>query len=239
MVGVEDAPAEETGVELGPRTKRSLEDRPTSGDLGFSISPLKFVVHASSYYAGRAADKIISLYSRACKLDRGYFADFNRSAGIVHASHGRWEKAIPLLEKALAMTPGDLDARMCLAEAYDAADQPDKAQVHLEKILEKNPNSASALRALGLICSHGEDYERAIECLEKAVEIDPDHAESSYRLGMAYDSKELYAQAVEALKKAIALDPRFAKGYQALGFTYESMGDRESAVKCFKKALEF
>ncbi len=209
-------------------------------DRSFSpYAPIRFAVHALFYYAGRSADRIISLYSRAFRLDRGYVADFNKSSGIALAGKGQWRKAIPLLEKALAMDPRDRETRMHLAEAYEAANQYDKAHLHLEKILEESPDSARALRALGIIHSRRQDYEQAIEFLERAVELDPDHAQAFYRLGAAYDHRKQYDQAVQSFRKAIGLDPRSARAYQALGFTYESLGDHESAIECFKKALEF
>ena len=207
-------------------------------DPGVSGSPIRFAVRAVFYYAGKAADKIVSLYSRAFRLDREYVADFSRSTGIAHVEGGRWEKAIPLLEKALAITPDDQETRMHLARACGAANRHERAYLHLEKALKASPNSARVLRALGDLCSRRQDYERAIQYLTKAVKLDPDHAQSFYRLGAAYDNRKLYDEAVDSFKEAIRMDPRFAKAYQALGFTYEGMGDRESAVECFKKALE-
>jgi len=202
------------------------------------LAGTRFVVHAAFYCAGRAADRIISLYSGTFRLDRACVADFNRSTGITHAKCGRWKKAIPMLKKALAITPGDQEARMHLAEAYGAANQYEMACAHLEKILEASPNSARAVRALGILYLRRQDYDRAIEHLRKTVELDPDQASAHYRLGIVYDNKKLYAQAIEAFREALRLDPRFANAYQALGFTYETIGDRESAIECFKKALE-
>jgi tetratricopeptide (TPR) repeat protein len=198
----------------------------------------KFAIRAACYLAGKAADNLVSLYTRAFRLDRDYILDFNKSAGLAHARNRRWSKAIPLLEQSLAMAPGDLDVRMRLAEGYSAENQPEKARQQLDQILEIDPDCAAAVRALGVIHARRQDYDRAIECLERAVTLDSDHGPTYYRLGMAYDNRKRYDKAVEAFKRAIRLDPRFAKAYQALGFTYESMGDRESAVTCFKKALE-
>ena len=232
MVQEEKRCSEAAGVEDDPYDRADAEQ-------WFAVTaPLKFTMHAVFYYAGKAADKIVSLYGKAFKLDRGYVADFNKAAGIGHAKHGRWAKAIPLLEKAFAMTPGDLDVGMHLAKAYSGAKQYEKACGHLEGILETSPGSARAVRALGFIYSRRRDHERAIEYLARAVELDPDDAQAYYRLGAAYDSKKQYGQAVESFKKAIAVDPRLARAHQAMGFTYESMGDRESAVECFKRALE-
>jgi tetratricopeptide (TPR) repeat protein len=233
-VGARIPPAEDRAI-AGAVDIRSGEP---DVDPGVSGNPVKFAVRAVFYYAGKTADKIISLYSRAFRLDREYVADFSRSTGMAHAKRGRWEKAIPLLEKALAIAPDDQETRMHLARACGAANQYEKAHEHLGKALEANPNSGPALRALGILCSRRQDYERAIQYLKRAVELDPDHAQAFYRLGAAYDNRKLYDRAVESFKEAIRLDPRCAKPYQALGFTYESMGDRESAVECFKKALE-
>ncbi len=205
---------------------------------GFPGNPVKFAVLAVFYYAGKVADKLGSVYSRAFKLDREYVADFNKSTGLAHARRGDWEKAIPLLERALAMAPDDRETRMHLAEAFGAANRYRSAFLHFEKLLEASPNSARVLRALGILHSRRKNYDRAIEYLGRAVELDPDHAQSFYRLGAACDNKKLYDRAVESFKRAIRLDPRFARAYQALGFTFEGMGDREAAVDCFKKALE-
>lgn len=204
----------------------------------FSATRLRFAMHALFYFVGKASDMVVSLYCRVFRLENECLADFNKTTGIGYAKRGYWGKAIPLLEKALVITPGDLDVRMYLAEAYSGVNKYENACEHLEKILEKNPRSTRAVRTLGMIYSHKQDYDRAIEYLEKAGELDPDHAKTFYRLGAAYDNKKQYKQAVECFKKAIKLDPRFAKAYQALGFTYEGMGDRESAVEYFKKALE-
>jgi tetratricopeptide (TPR) repeat protein len=207
-------------------------------DYGFPRNPVKFAMLAVFHCAGKAADKLISLYGRAFRLDREYVATFSKSTGITYASRGRWRQAIPLLEKALAMEPDDHEPRMHLAEAYAATNQCAKAHAHLKMALAANPKSARVAHALGVLCLRQQEHERAVEYLTMAVELDPDHAESLYRLGTAYDSRKLYDKAVESFKGAIRLDPRFAKAYQALGFTYESIDDRKSAVECFKKALE-
>ncbi len=228
-------------VDWEDEPKTEGESTPFSdGDVNktFSASPLRFAMHALFYFVGKASDMVVSLYCRAFRLENECLADFNKTTGIGYAKHGHWEKAIPLLEKALVVTPGDLDVRMYLVEAYSGVNKYENACEHLEKVLEKNPKSIRAVRTLGMIYSHKQDYDRAIEYLEKAGELDPDHAKTFYRLGAAYDNKKQHKQAIECFKKTIKLDPRFAKAYQALGFTYESMGDRESAVECFKKALE-
>jgi tetratricopeptide (TPR) repeat protein len=180
-------------------------------------------VHALLYFVGKASDMVVSLYCRTFRLENECLADFNKTTGIDYARQGYWGKAIPLLEKALVITPGDLDVRMYLAEAYSGVNKYDNACEHLEKILEKNPKSTPAVRTLGMIYSRRQDYDRAIEYLQKAGGLDPDHAKTFYRLGAAYDHKKQYKQAVECFKKAIKLDPRFGKAYQALGFTYEGM----------------
>jgi len=222
-------------------TAEAEEQHSEAPAIGRRLSPgpsAKFAFRAACYIAGRAADRLVSVYTRAVSLDRDYIADFNKSAGLAHARHKRWDKAIPLLEKAVAAGPDDVETRMRLAEAYAAEQQYERAFQHLERVLEITPHSAAAVRAIGGICVRQQDYDRAIEYLEKAVGLDPDHAQTFYRLGTAYDNKKRYEQAVEAFKKAIRLDPRLAKAYQALGFAYETMGNRELAVECFKKALE-
>ena len=97
---------------------------------------VKFAIRAACFLAGRAADKLVSLYTRAFSLDRDYILNFNKSAGLAHVRHRQWNKAIPLLEQSLVMAPDDAEIRMRLAEGYAATSQHEKACQQLEKILE-------------------------------------------------------------------------------------------------------
>lgn len=239
MAGKVKVPSAKISAKGGSALKNKKAPQKTTGTIqDLSNSPIKLGFHMLFYLAGRIADKIVSLYTRTFALEGEYLADLNKSTAMTHARDGHWEKAIPLLERALSINPRDQESRMHLVEAYGATDQHEKAHQHLAKIPKTSPNSARTMRALGALHVQRMSYARAIEYLQKALELEPGHVQSHYHLGQAYDNEKLYEQAVESFQQAIRLDPRFAKAYQALGFTYESMGDRASAVEYFKKALE-
>ncbi|MHC4251016.1 MAG: tetratricopeptide repeat protein, partial [Planctomycetota bacterium] len=122
-------------------------------DRAFPSNPVRFALHAVFYCAGKVADRIVSLYSRTFRLDREYVADYSRSTGIAHVERGDCGKAIPMLEKAIAMGSDDLETRMCLARAYSTSNMREKACAHLMEALKANPDSVRALRALGSLHS--------------------------------------------------------------------------------------
>ena len=205
---------------------------------GDAATKMGLALHTICLYAGRAADKMVSLYDRALCVDPAYRAEYLKSVGVSHSRKGRHSKAIAPLEAALAITPNDTEVRRHLGNAYFACNEVDKAATHLEKALEADALSPGVLFSLGMLSSKKQDYDNAIEYFRKTIELEPQNAQAHYRLGIAFDNKKLSEEAITFFKKAISLDPRDAKAHQALGFAYETIGDRESAVACFKKALE-
>jgi tetratricopeptide (TPR) repeat protein len=57
---------------------------------------------------------------------------------------------IAALQRAIALNPKDAESRVCLGQAYLAADQVDEAAVELEKAIELDPKNPTALYQLGI-----------------------------------------------------------------------------------------
>ena len=83
---------------------------------------------------------------------------------------GRFEDAVRLLERAVALAPGDVGARNALALGLQRIDRPADALVHIDELLGRHPelafahaNKGNALIALGWLARARQSHLRALE----------------------------------------------------------------------------
>jgi tetratricopeptide (TPR) repeat protein len=157
---------------------------------------------------------------------------------VPHIQKREFDKAIPLLEKAVAANPNHVQALAELGFAYNETGLFDKAIPCFRKVIELVPNHVTAHNNLGAAYNGKKLYDDAIPCFKKAIELDPNHATAHGNLGYAYNAKKLYDQAIPCFEKVIALDPQRADAYRSLGFACNEQRLYDRAIACLKKALE-
>jgi tetratricopeptide (TPR) repeat protein len=77
--------------------------------------------------------------------------------GTVQAAQGRFDDAVPALERALALKPDDVDAHRALGRAYAARREDARAVPHLERALGAQPDDPAVLVALATIFVASDD----------------------------------------------------------------------------------
>jgi predicted Zn-dependent protease len=108
--------------------------------------------------------------------------------GMALAMGGHEAEAIAPLERALALKPGLLPARLFLGSSYLALDQPQKAVDPLERAAAARPTDAETKRMLADAYTRtGRVIDAATE-LRKVSELAPAHPGSWYALGHAYNA---------------------------------------------------
>jgi type II secretory pathway predicted ATPase ExeA/tetratricopeptide (TPR) repeat protein len=121
---------------------------------------------------------------------------------------GNLDKAVRLLEGAIAKTPADLPRlRVLYSEALH--------------------------RQAGELSDRGEPG--AERLLAKAVEADPTNKEAYFDLGKVYTKAKRYPDAIRAYRNAANLDDRSADTFFNLGFVYSASGDYSNAEKMFRR----
>ena len=113
--------------------------------------------------------------------------------GRVYFQEGKYEKALRLLESAVAMGPSDPDAMFFLGRTYLELDQDEKATEILEKLIEKHPDFTDVHYFLGT--AHGKLGNMA---------------EAHYHLGVFYARKGKLKSAAYHLERAreLTTDPK-------------------------------
>ena len=147
---------------------------------------------------------------------------------------GRYEEALPHLNKAIELNPTPAFAHAALGDCLRALSRFEEARSGLEIAVKRNPKSAFAhdrlakcLRALG-------KYEQALPHLESAIALNPKSAFAYESLGNCLTQLGKYEQALPYLKDAIARNPMSYHAHMDLGECLRRLKRYEEALPYLK-----
>ncbi len=186
---------------------------------------------------------------------------FTGARPVVHADHlgastfiekgwslfslGDYAGAIHSLEKALALSPGAVQAQSLLGWAQMLHEDYDDALATFSKVLMKEPANALARINVGYICLKKRIFGEAIEHLSKAIRLDNDRKATLYAhyyLGLVYLEREMYEDAQTFFRKTLKLGPNLIEAHFELGRALWFAGERDAARKTWdegQKANKF
>jgi tetratricopeptide (TPR) repeat protein len=147
-------------------------------------------------------------------------------------SLGDYAGAIQSLDKALALSPGAIQAQSLLGWAQMLHEDYDDALTTFSKVLMKEPANALARINVGYICLKKRIFGEAIEHLSKAIRLDNDRKATLYAhyyLGLVYLEREMYEDAQSFFRKTLALGPNLIEAYYDMGRAQWFSGDKDGA----------
>jgi tetratricopeptide (TPR) repeat protein len=145
---------------------------------------------------------------------------------------GDYSGAIQSLEKALALSPGAIEAQSLLGWAQMLHEDYDEALATFSRVLMKEPANALARINVGYICLKKRIFGEAIEHLSKAIRLDNDRKATLYAhyyLGLVYLEREMYEDAQSFFRKTLTLGPNLIEAYFDMGRAQWLAGDKEGA----------
>lgn len=182
------------------------------------------------------------------EADRGTAPQFSDARPVVQADHlgastfiekgwslislGDFAGAIQSLDKALSLSPDDIQALSLLGWAQMLAEQYDEALGTFSKVLMREPANALARINVGYICLKKRIFGEAIEHLSRAIRLDNDRKATLYAnfyLGLVYLEREMYEDAEAFFRKALALGPNLIEAYYELGRALWFAGRKDDA----------
>ena len=149
-------------------------------------------------------------------------------------SLGDYVGAIQSLEKALALSPGEVQAQSLLGWAQMLHEDYDDALGTFSKVLMKEPANALARINVGYICLKKRIFGEAIEHLSKAIRLDNDRKATLYAhyyLGLVYLEREMFEDAQTFLRKTLTLGPNLIEAYFELGRALWFAGQKDEALQ--------
>ena len=147
-------------------------------------------------------------------------------------SLGDYPGALQALDKALKLSPGDVQAESLLGWSQMLNEDYDDALGTFQKVLMKEPANSLARINVGYICLKKRIFGEAIEHLSKAIRLDNDKKATLYAhfyLGLVYLERDMFADAQNFFQKTIKLGPNLIEAYYELGRAKWFDQDRDGA----------
>jgi len=201
------------------------------------ILKAQFLVLSLLAHVDRFTNSLITTFNNFIELRKDETAYIYRRMSIKLLKSKNPKKAIPILEKVVALNQDDSNAIFELGSAYLSECIYDKAIDCFKDAIKLDPDKGEYYFKIGFAYERKELFVNAIITYKKVIEINSVESEVYYRLGIVYDGAGKYMEAVDSFEKAIELNPNQGNYYQSLGLTYESLNQHNEAVQCYKKAI--
>jgi len=157
--------------------------------------------------------------------------------GWSRISLGDYPAAETALEKALDLSPNDLQATSLLGWAQMHQEKYDDALLNFQRVLMKEPANALARINVGYICLKKGIFGEAIEHLSKAIRVDNDPKATLYAhyyLGLVYLEREMYEDAQTFFRTSLTLGPNLLEAYYELGRAHWLAGEVDAAKEAWR-----
>jgi len=177
------------------------------------------------------------MYGQILHLQPSHF-DALHLSGLIAAQNEKFDDAVALILRAIAVNPKNFHAYCNLGNVYLNLSQYEIAIKNYTTALSLNPLFEEALYSRGLANQRFRKLEEAKGDYESALRINPNHVGTLTNLGNVFQLQKKYDQAIEAYGKAINLKLPFAEPFNNRGNLYHEQRKFDEAIADFDKALE-
>ena len=157
---------------------------------------------------------------------------------IIDVEDGRFEHAIPLLEKVIETQPNMPIAHMQLGTAWTHLKNYDKAVPVLRHALELSPDNGMGHYNLGLALFETGDWKSAAPEFEAAVAKAPRWADAQFSLASVYARIDRVPEALDHLKIALEIVPDHYRANLLNGRILSLQGKAAEALPFLEKAVK-
>jgi hypothetical protein len=147
------------------------------------------------------------------------------------------EKALPLLDDAVARHPEDVPAREARAHALWFLGRPDLAWLDFERVIGQAPEREDSLAGGERVAELLGRTETAIDLAERLVRVNPWAWEHHYHLAGLLAQRQQWRRAAEESKEAVALEPWSGEARSLRVRCLLAAGERREAEEEFRHLL--
>ncbi len=128
-------------------------------------------------------------------------------------ARGKFNEALPLLERAHVLNPDSFEAVLNYGSAYILAGRFKQARPILEAAIERHGDQPQLWINLGAvylgnpILATDADQRKALEAFNKAVALDPYAPNVEYNIGLIHRDRGETELAINAFKRALEVNP--------------------------------
>ena len=158
-------------------------------------------------------------------------------AGVLAMRSGHLDKAVRLLERAVAVRPTVAETHFAHGNALWAGERRSEARIAWQNTIRLDALHVGALLNLARAQEQSGEAEMAVVNCRAATMARPNHPQPWSALASALRAAKKPEASLEATATAIAQDPYFAPAYYQRGMTLKSMGRLAEAVDALRDAL--
>jgi predicted TPR repeat methyltransferase len=163
------------------------------------------VARAMALHREGRLDEAEALYRGVLRADPAQF-DALHLLGVVEGQHGRFEAALPLLERAVALRPDNAAALNNLGNTLAGLRRHADAVTRYEQALALRSGNPRALRNRGTSLRRLGRLDEAMQSFEQALAIDPTYADAVISRAELLQQMRRTTEAIAAFRAALALD---------------------------------
>lgn len=202
-----------------------------------NVQKQKYLESGKRYAADAKYKEAAIQFSNALKVDHN-FAEAHYQLGTVYLKMGSVMPAYAELNRAVALQPGNLQARIDLGNLLLAGKLADRALEQANAVLAIKSDDADAYALLASIAAVNGDRPAALTRIQHALAIEPNKAAFHTTLGLLQGSDPSQAGSAEQqLRKAVSLDSTNVTAHLALASLLERKGDLQGALQEQKAAV--
>jgi eukaryotic-like serine/threonine-protein kinase len=121
---------------------------------------------------------------------------------------GDYDSAEEAFDKALALDPHLLEARLHMVFIYLSKGEKQKARAEAEQLIREAPNDVGAHFVRGVLARLDGEQERALRCFERMVRLNPaEQVVASYNRARIFTNQGRYDEALAELDQGARIEP--------------------------------
>ncbi|MBU1977595.1 MAG: tetratricopeptide repeat protein, partial [Gammaproteobacteria bacterium] len=158
--------------------------------------------------------------------------------GALLKQMGRNADALAPMQKAVELSPGDVEAHHILGVTLYNLGRLGEAEASYRRALQINPAYADAHSNLGVTLHQSGRLDEAEVSLRRALEIQPDNAETYSNLGVTLQALDRLDEAETCYRRALQIKPDNVEAHNNLGTTLQKLGRMDESEASLRRALE-
>jgi tetratricopeptide (TPR) repeat protein len=158
--------------------------------------------------------------------------------GLVLHQLGQSERGLPLLERAAALWPNNVEFHNNYGKVCQVLNRWEEAATAFRKVIELNPNHPDACRSIGVVYGEMDRLEESISSFRRFIELNPGSAGGYYNLGKALAMDDRFDEAITPLREALRIDPTYVEAANQLGRALRGAKRPAEAIEAIRHALQ-